>query len=331
MNKLKIGILSLVLSCLFFVSPSHSYATETAKTWFYIDGQEQRYVGEPVKINGEWWLPLRPVLMEAALFNEELNDGYRYVQKIIRVLNEERKKESLADEDSRIESIDSIENREMTEEEKEHEEILSFLSGFSLDYFQNRDVIRLADVGKLGFDYYMYQDAGIIHLNSPGLMELAGLSIGLNKEQVNGVLGAIHWNTGYGMTADYVGFYGSENEFTYRDRYGHERTEKAFDLQIEITDNALSHLIVSNAGYETSKGISVGDRLNDAIRAYGNQYVRESIDGKQVIIYDVEFGSIWFIAGSDQSIERIGYWDHQLRGFGDSQQEEIEGAEEIFN
>ncbi|MCM3488055.1 hypothetical protein M3689_01900 [Alkalihalophilus marmarensis] len=331
MNIIKIGILSLVLSCLFFVSPSHSYASETAKTWFYIDGQEQRYVGEPVKIDGEWWLPLRPVLMEAAHFNGELKDGYGYVQKIIRVLNEERHKMSLADEDTRVGSIESIENREITEEEKEHEEILSFLSSFSLDYIQNRDMIRLADVGKLGFDYYMYQDTGIIHLNSPGLMDMAGLSIGLNKEQVNGVLGAIHWNTGYGMTADYVGFYGSENEFTYRDRYGYERKENAFDVQIEITDNALSHLIVSDAGYETSKGISVGDRLNDAVRAYGNQYVRESIDGKQVIIYDVEFGSIWFIAGSDQSIERIGYWDHQLRGFGDSQQEEIEVAEEIFN
>jgi hypothetical protein len=316
---------AFIITFIYIANPVHTEATEESKVWFYIDGQEQKYVGDPILHNGDWWLPLRPVLTEAAMFNPDLNQGSIDVQNIMRVLNEERKRALLEEEE---------EPREewvvQTEEEKEYDEILYFLAHFTLDFIQNRDVIRLSDVALLGFDHYIYEQQQIIHLSSPHLMTIANINLGERRTTVNSILQGIHWNTGFGVEADYIGFYGDENQLTYRDRYGYERIEKAYDIQIEIIEDGLSHIFVSDSAYETSKGIKVGDRMNEAIRAYGNQFIRESIDGKQVVIYEVELGSIWFIADADQTIERIGFWDHHLRGFGEIE-EELETAEDVTN
>ncbi len=315
------------LFVLFYLA--HSNVGAESKVWFYMDGQEQRYVGNPMYLNGEWSVPLRPILMEASEFHPELSGGPSYVQKIIRTLNEERMKEADDDLLSSVESrlLEESNDGEKMEVELERERILLFMEDFTLNYVNRRDMIRLADIPKLGFDYYVYEEERMIHVNSPGLGELAGLSVSMSHKSVTNQFSQIHWNTGFAKKADYYGFYGTDKDFSYQDKYGYERVESVYDLQLEMTEGRLSHLIVSTDLYPTSKGIRVGDRVNDAIRTYGSQFVRETMDGKQVIIYDVEFGSIWFIANRDQMIERIGYWDHHVRGFGEVQEEEIEESE----
>lgn len=193
-----------------------------------------------------------------------------------------------------------------------YEEYELLLETFTVN---NREVIRLPEVEKLGYSYTYYDDERQIHLTSQGLLEMAGMEVGMSLAQTNEILPGIHWNTAFAKRADLIGFYGDMHPYQYVDRYGIERKGEVPDIQIEITDGVISYFIVSTDYLSTSKGIRVGDSLTDVTRRYGSTFIREKIDGKEVLIYEVEHGSIWFIANADREIERIGFWDHWLKGF----------------
>ncbi|WP_088103610.1 hypothetical protein [Halalkalibacter urbisdiaboli] len=284
-----------ILGCLLSVSTLLMFSNEieaAEKIWFYLDGQEQRYQGDIEFFEDEIWLPVRPILLKAVEINEEWNIDSAYITRLLKG-------------------------------ELEEEEEIEELCELEIVKINNRDMIKLSDVELLGFDAYFYEQEAIVHVNTPQLMVVENLTIGMTKEEVNEELSGIHWNTGFGKKADYIGFYGEMNSFSYKDRYGYTRTGEVPDIQIEIIENEVTYLLIATNQLETSKGIKVGDRLTDAIRAYGSQNTRFQEDGKQIVVYDVEFGSIWFIA-ENQKIERIGIWDHHLYGFGEQKEKEEE-------
>ncbi|WP_017726873.1 hypothetical protein [Halalkalibacterium ligniniphilum] len=286
MKKTFLLILLVFVMQLTFQQPS-SASTPIA---FYLDGQEQRYGGQVIRHEGMIWLPVRPILEKLADFHATWNGDYLGVNRLLR-------------------------GEDVAEEEVE------LFAELDIRSIQNRDMISIEDVRWLGFDAYLYESENILHVSTPDLMTVADISIGLSMDEVNRKLGDIHWNTGFGQEADYIGFYGEMKEFTYVDRYGYKRKGSVPDIQIEIKEDAVSYILVSSENFPTSKGVKVGDRISEVTRAYGSQAVREQIDGKQVVIYDVEYGSIWFIANQQNEIERIGYWNHHIKGFGKEEEE----------
>ncbi|WP_100404928.1 hypothetical protein [Bacillus solitudinis] len=293
-----------VLTSLLFISisllvmlPNEAEATE--KTWFYIDGQEQRYQGNIEVVNQEVWVPARPILHLLPEIHKEWGIDSAYLNRWLR--------------------------DELEEEEEEIEELLE-LERMEIN---NREYLSISDIKELGLEAYYYQDEKILHINTPGLMEINEITIGLSKTEINHHLENIHWNTGFGKVADFIGFYGEMNPYSYKDRYGYVREEEVPDLQIEVIDDIVTYLIISSDEYVTSKNIKVGDSLSDVFRAYGNQFVREQEDGKQIVVYDVEFGSIWFIAGENQKIERFAFWNNHLEGFGEKREKIEEKPEQM--
>lgn len=295
---MKVGI-----RCVFFIlaivlfSPDQSVEAHDP-IYFYIDGQEQRYQGEVVIDQEGIWVPIRPILSHLLYINEDWELDSQTINRFLR--------------------------DELNEEEEENE-VWGFLLGAEVKQINSRDMLHLDDVYQLGFDAFYFESERILHVNTPTFMEIAELSVGDSQEAVKRMFPDVHWNTGFGQEADLIGFIGDMHAYSYIDRYGYERKEEVPDLQVEIKNKRVTYLLVSSKRFPTSKNIKVGDRLTAVYRAYGNQYVRQAADDKQVIVYDVELGSIWFIANREQEIERIAYWDHHLRGFGENQADEWEG------
>ncbi|MCM3759832.1 hypothetical protein M3212_03405 [Alkalihalobacillus oceani] len=306
-KKVTYGIVML-FCCLVFAAKGAA----AENIYFYIDGQEQRYQGEVVEEAGSLLVPLRPILMNLHFINAEWAFTSREINEFLR----EKRKEQQEAQSGQVKD---------EEQEKEQDlnplEAVPQLRDLSIVERNNREMIRLDDVIRLGFDGYYYQNENILQVNTPAFMEIAGLVVGDSRQKVSGLYPDVHWNTGFGQAAELNGFIGDMVPYTYKDRYGYERTEEVPELQVEIQDDKVSYLFISSDRFPTSKGIQVGDELRDVYRLYGNQYVRDRIDGKQIIVYDVENGSIWFIADQNQRIERIAYWDHHLRGFGEQQVE----------
>ncbi len=269
----------------------------------YLDGQEQPYQGQVVQDVEGIWIPLKPILLK-------LNDVQPEWEIDTKMINDFLRERRLA-------------AREEREIEADLLEVVTELKGIEIKDIDHREMIHLDDVEWLGFDVYFFQNERILHINTPKLGELAELYIGDHKEKVD-QLYEVHWNTGFGQGADLIGFIGDMLPYSYIDRYGYERTGEVPELQVEIKDGQITYLFVSSDRFETSKKIKIGDRLSDVYRVYGSQYVRDRVDGKQIVVYDVEFGSIWFIANEKQIIERIAFWDHHLRGFGDSAVQKLE-------
>ena len=247
---------------------------------YYIDGQPQRYSGSITMIHNEYYVPLHPLVIRSEQWSQ-------YVEEI----------RELGEYPSYVDFV------EILEEQLDIEEV------------NGREMLALHNLDFFGYEYYLYESNNILHLSSQGLIEIAGIHVGMDKDEVEAVLGPVHWNTAFGQNADYIGFYGEMKDYYYTDRYRITRKGQVPDIQLEITDGKLSYIIVSSVEYPTSKGIRVGDPLGDVFREYGSSYVREDIDGKQVYIYDVEQGSIWFITNQERQVERIGYWNFWLAGF----------------
>ncbi|TWI57188.1 hypothetical protein [Halalkalibacter nanhaiisediminis] len=299
--KKRYGFSFFVIVAILLFTSWHSVEANN-HVYFYIDGQEQRYQGDIVINQDGMWVPLRPVFENLSYIHNDWGLDSRTINQFIRAQRNEHNKEEL------------------------HEIVTDypFLMDIKVKQINNRAMIHLDNVYQLGFDAFYFESEQILHINTPALMEIAGLRIGDNISGVNRLFPDVHWNTAFGQEADFIGFIGDMEEYSFIDRYGYERVEEVPELQVEIKNNQVTYLIASSERFPTSKGIKVGDRLNDVYRAYGNQYVRERLDDKQIVVYDVELGSIWFIANRDQEIERIAYWDHQLRGFGENQVEELE-------
>ncbi|MCM3715167.1 hypothetical protein M3202_13845 [Alkalihalobacillus oceani] len=308
--KVTYGIIML-FCCLVFAAKG----VAAEKIYFYIDGQEQRYQGEVVEEAGSLLVPLRPILMNLHFIDDEWAFTSREINEFL------REKRSGQQETRSGQGEDE-------EQEMNPLEAVPLLRDLPFVEKNNREMIRLEDVIRLGFDGYYYQNDDILQVNTPAFMEIAGLVVGDSRQKVSGLYPDVHWNTGFGQAAELNGFIGEMVPYTYKDRYGYERTEEVPELQVEIQDDRVSYLFVSSDRFPTSKGVQVGDELRDVYRLYGNQYVRDRMDGKQIIVYDVENGSIWFIADQDQVIERIAYWDHHLRGFGEQQAELLPEDEE---
>ncbi|RSL31003.1 hypothetical protein D7Z54_22925 [Salibacterium salarium] len=183
-----------------------------------------------------------------------------------------------------------------------------------IEEVDGRDVVLVRTLQNLGIRAEWLDDPGRLHLETADLLTVNNLKIGDSLEEVNNKLD-VHWNTGFGKLADYIGFYGDNQEFTYTDRYGKERTGKVPDIQLEILENSLSYIILSSSEYETTRGISVGDTLFDVTRSHGSEFINETADGKTIYIYHVNDGSLWFIADENSEIERIALWGFQLEGF----------------
>ena len=293
------GYLFFIFTMLFFLS-SHQTVEASNHVYFYLDGQEQRFQGDIVIDQDGIWVPARPILSNLQYINADWELNSRTINQFLR---------SQRDEDPLTNEI---------------EEEFEFLHNIEVKQLNNRDMLHLNDVYQLGFDGFYFESEQILHINTPAFMAIAGLMVGDTIEDVERLFSDVHWNTGFGQEADYIGFVGEMLDYSYIDRYGYERIDEVPELQIEIKNDKVSYLLVSSDRYPTSKNIKVGDRINDVYRAYGSQYVRQRADDKQVIVYDVEVGSIWFIANRDQEIERIAYWDHHLRGFGENQADELE-------
>ncbi|SFE72653.1 hypothetical protein [Alteribacillus iranensis] len=242
----------------------------------YIDGQEQSYTGEPIFHQG--------VL-------------YVTVPGAIQALNEKAEIDPTAPFADELSPYDYLEDNDFIES------------------VNNREVVRVSHLQDLGVKAQWYDDPGRLHLETADLLTVDDLEVGDTISEVEEKVN-IHWNTGYGQPADYIGFVGDMKEYTYTDRYGEERSGEVPELQLEIIDGLLTYIIISDESYETAKGITVGDSLFDVTRAHGSDYVKESVDGKIVYIYHVNHGSIWFIANENtREVERIGLWDTQLEGF----------------
>lgn len=270
----------IMLLLVFFMIPD-KYSAE--KMTFYIDGQPIRYFGDVTKYQSEWYVPLIPVLQHSVeRFDEEITA-------------------------SAGKTLYGIERLDYATEH--------YFPQLRVRGLNGREMLPISEAKKLGYEVGVYEEYGLLHFSSEQLLEIEGIKIGMEHRQVNQTLSNIHWNTAFGQVADYYGFYGEQSTFTYTDRYGIERTSDVSDIQLEITDGKVSHLIVSSSEYETSRGIRVGDRLFDATLVYGGKYIRDTFEGKQVVIYDVEQGSIWFIANNEGVIERIAFWDHWIEGF----------------
>ncbi|NEU29718.1 hypothetical protein GN156_02875 [bacterium LRH843] len=294
--KKRIGWL-LIIIMLVTASP---YAVKASEhTYFYLDGQEQRYQGEVVEDQTGMWVPIRPILSNLGYVHSEWEMDSTAINQFLRGIRQKDK-----------EAVENIEEFE-------------FLQDLNVSQVNKRDMIHIDEVKQLGFDVFYYHSKKILHINTPRFMEIAGIVVGDRKGEVERLFPEVHWNTAFGQDADFIGFNGDMLPFSYKDRYGYERNEEVPELQVEIKDDHVSYVIVSSDRYPTSKKIKVGDRLTNVYRTYGTGYVRDRVDDKNIIVYDVEFGSIWFIANSDQEIERIAYWDHHLRGFGENQVEEV--------
>ncbi|MFB4162792.1 hypothetical protein ACE1TI_02885 [Alteribacillus sp. JSM 102045] len=241
----------------------------------YIDGQLQTYTGEPI-----------------------FHEGVLYVtvQAAVKALNEKAEIEKnvpYAEASSPYEYLDRKNN---------------------IEEVHNREAVRVDVLQELGIKAEWLENPGRLHLETADLLAVDSLQIGDTMDEVDSQFD-VHWNTGYGQPADYIGFYGDMHEFTYTDRYGKERFGEVPDLQFEITDDSLTYMIISSSDYETAKGVSVGDSLFDVTRAHGSDYVEEKQDGKTIYIYHVKGGSLWFIADDDRNVERIGLWRFQLEGY----------------
>ncbi|WP_125559079.1 hypothetical protein [Salibacterium salarium] len=183
-----------------------------------------------------------------------------------------------------------------------------------IEEIDSRDVIRVSELQNLGIRAEWLDNPGRLHLETADLLAVDHLRIGDSLKEVNDKLD-VHWNTGFGKPADYIGFHGDTHEFSYTDRYGKKRSGEVPDIQLEILDNSLSYIILSSSEFETARGVSVGDTLFDVTRAHGSEYINETADGKKVHIYHVNGGSMWFIANEDNEIERIALWGFQLEGY----------------
>ncbi|WP_096198960.1 hypothetical protein [Bacillus sp. FJAT-45350] len=276
---MKLGFIRMILlSGIVIILTFAGNETYANSIKLYIDGQPQTYFGQVVEENGEMFLPLRPVMLSVER----------------RVAKETEMVYGLSMEQDYLENIEN---------------------DIQVQSIRGRDMITLAEAEKLGFESTFYNEEQVLHVSSSNLLTVADIEIGMSRQEVNEILGTIHWNTVFSKQADYIGFYGEMHSYMYVDRYGYERRGEVPDIQIEIIDGTVSYVIVSSPEYLTSKGVSVGDNVSTLFRTYGTSFVREYIDGKEVYIYDVEQGSIWFIANQNREIERIGYWDHWMRGF----------------
>ncbi|MGY4689495.1 hypothetical protein [Salibacterium sp. K-3] len=185
------------------------------------------------------------------------------------------------------------------------------------DYIEEVDgqeVVRISNLQELGIRAEWLDNPGRLHLETADQLTAGGLDIGDSMEAVDEELD-VHWNTGFGKPADYIGFHGDMHAFTYTDRYGEQRSGEVPDMQLEIMDDALTYMIFSSDEFETARGATVGDTLFDVRRAHGSEYIEQNIDGKIVRIYHVNDGSLWFIADEEEEVERIGIWDFQLEGY----------------
>ncbi|WP_240374820.1 hypothetical protein [Bacillus piscicola] len=241
----------------------------------YIDGQKQSYTGRPIFQNGIMY-----VTIPAA----------------VKVLNE------LADVQANVPYA------------RERSPYDYLKKNNVIEKVKSREVVRIKTLQDLGIQAFWYDNPGTLHLETVDLLKVGNLKIGDSLKEVEQQID-VHWNTGYGQPADYIGYHGGTHTFTYKDRYGREHMGEVPDLQLEITDGILSYMIISDESYETTKGISVGDTLSDVTRMYGSEYMNETIDGKTVYIYHVKDGSLWFIADEDRQLERIGLWAYQLEGY----------------
>ncbi|WP_026699920.1 hypothetical protein [Salibacterium aidingense] len=183
-----------------------------------------------------------------------------------------------------------------------------------IEEIEEQEVVRVSSLQELGIQAEWEDNPGRLHLETADLLTVDNLRIGDTLNEVDEKLD-VHWNTGYGQPADYIGFHGDMHEFTYQDRYGEERTGDVPDMQLEITDNELTYMIFSSSDFETARGVTVGDSLFDVRRAHGSEYIEETIDGKTVHIYHVNGGSLWFIADDNNDVERIGIWAFQIEGY----------------
>ncbi|MBU8908373.1 hypothetical protein [Desertibacillus haloalkaliphilus] len=277
MNRwFKIGL----IICL-YIGLGYGQASASNSVSYYFDGQRQYEFAKPIHNDGHYWFPAAPLLKQ--------------VEKQIKYDT----KTQDSQEEVSVRTIDAL----MADLESEQVVV------------GDREMISDSVLEDYGYSVYHYDQNNSLHVSSPELMTIAGITIGSMKHVVDTQLTGVKWDTAYGKKADVIGYFGEMIDLHYTDRYGIERSGQVPELQIEVTDGVVSYMIVSSPQFSTSKGIVVGDRLTDVIRSYGTNYYRERIDGKEVLIYDVEFGSIWFIANSERKIERIGYWDHWVRGF----------------
>lgn len=285
MRTYAIAIFTLLITFLCtHVSTAHAHSI-----YYYLDGQDQRAFGAVIETDEGLWLPARSILQKLQYVNEEWELDNKEISDFI---------------------------RSKVDESFEWEEEIDFLIDVHVELMNNELMIHLQEVKNLGFDAYYFKKAHILHVNTPSFMEIADLSIGQSKADVEKEFPEVHWNTGFGQAADVIGFIGSMHSYSYVDRYGYERKGEVPDIQVEIKNDRVSYILVSSNKYPTSKNVKVGDSLRTVYAHYGSNYVRDRVDNKEVIVYDAEFGSIWFIGNEDNEIERIGYWDHHLRGFG---------------
>ncbi|SFP78601.1 hypothetical protein SAMN05518683_11030 [Salibacterium halotolerans] len=185
------------------------------------------------------------------------------------------------------------------------------------DYIEEVDgqeVVRVSQLQELGIRAEWLDNPGRLHLETADLLTVGNMRIGDSMEEVNDQLD-VEWKTGFGKTADYIGFHGDMHEFTYTNRFGEERSGEVPDMQIEIINDNVTYMIFSSSDFETARGAAVGDTLFDVRRLHGSEYVEQTIDGKMVRIYHVNDGSLWFIANQEEEVERIGIWDFQIDGY----------------
>ncbi|SDI25567.1 hypothetical protein [Alteribacillus bidgolensis] len=255
--------------------PSQEQEVDEEEHVLYIDGQIQTYAGQPI-----------------------FHEGILYVtaQAAVKALNNKAEIEEDLPYTERSSPYEYLEQNN------------------DIEKINNREVVRVNDLQSFGIKAEWLDNPGRLHLETADLLTVDNLQIGDSMDEVNSHFD-VHWNTGYGQPADYIGFYGGMHEFTYTDRYGKKRSGDVPELQLEIKDDELTYIIISSSSYETAKGVTVGDSLFDVRRAHGSEYVEEKADGKTVYIYHVNGGSLWFIADDDRNVERIGLWAFQLEGY----------------
>ncbi|WP_100399687.1 hypothetical protein [Bacillus sp. FJAT-44742] len=174
---------------------------------------------------------------------------------------------------------------------------------------EGQEAVNIEALQDLGMKASWYDNPDHLHLETGNLLGIEGVSVGDSVQAVDRKFD-IHWNTGFGQAADYVGFYGGNNEFVYTDRYGIKRTGQVPDVQFEVMDDYITYIMMASADYSTSKGVSPGDPLSEVQRVYGRDHETELIDGNRVYIYEVDHGSLWFIGDKEEdSIQRIALWD----------------------
>ncbi len=174
---------------------------------------------------------------------------------------------------------------------------------------EGQEAVNIEALQDLGMKASWYDNPDHLHLETGNLLGIEGASVGDSVQAVDRNFD-IHWNTGFGQAADYVGFYGGNNEFMYTDRYGIKRTGQVPDVQFEVMDGYITYIMIASADHSTSKGVSPGDPLFEVQRVYGRVHETELIDGNRVYIYEVNHGSLWFIGDEEEeSIQRIVLWD----------------------